>query len=170
MLETARAKASSLAKAGASARTARVSGRAWSSTRSSDEAGELIGFAKITRDMTERARGAAGPARGRAALPAARPGRHRLCDLHARSRRPRDQLERRRRAHQGLLRPTKSSASISAASTRLRISTPGVPARGARNGARDRPLRSRRLARAQGRHALLGKRRDRRDPRRRAAS
>ena len=42
----------------------------------------------------------------------------------------------------------------------------GVPETRARDRARDRPLRSRRLARAQGRHALLGERRHRRDPRR----
>ena len=41
-------------KAGASARTARCSGPTSSSTPIRDEDGELIGFAKITRDITER--------------------------------------------------------------------------------------------------------------------
>ena len=49
------AKASSRAKAGASARTARASGRASSSTASTTRTAKLIGFAKITRDMTESA-------------------------------------------------------------------------------------------------------------------
>ena len=56
-----------------------------SSIRSGTPAGELIGFAKITRDLTERSarRGAAAQ---RGAVPPAGPGRHRLRDLHARSR------------------------------------------------------------------------------------
>ena len=41
-------------KAGASARTARSSGPASSSIRSASDGGELLGFAKITRDITER--------------------------------------------------------------------------------------------------------------------
>ncbi len=49
-----REKASSRLKDGASARTARRSGRTWSSTRSVIESGGLIGFAKITRDLSER--------------------------------------------------------------------------------------------------------------------
>ena len=53
-LETARETAATRPKAGACARTARASGRASSSTRSSDEDGELMGFAKITRDITEK--------------------------------------------------------------------------------------------------------------------
>ena len=100
------------------------------------------------------------------AVPDPGPGRHRLRDLHARSGRPRDELERRRRADQGLSRRTRSSASIS-----RRFYTPeDRDARRARTRARDRrarrAVRGRRLARAQGRHALLGQRRDRRDPRR----
>ena len=42
------------AKAGACARTAAPSGPALSSTRSDDPAGQLLGFAKVTRDLTER--------------------------------------------------------------------------------------------------------------------
>ena len=49
-----------------------------------DEDGKLLGFSKITRDLTERRRagGSAAPERG--ALPAAGRGRERLRDLHAR--------------------------------------------------------------------------------------
>ena len=60
------AKANMRRKPGASARTARASGRAWCSTRSTTRPATLIGFAKITRDITEqRARpaGAGGGAR-----------------------------------------------------------------------------------------------------------
>ena len=106
--------------------------RFWASVvvdRINDEKGKLVGFAKITRDMTEQARGAAGAARSRAALPDPRPGRHRLCDLHARSGRARDELERRAPSGSRATRPTRSSASISAASTRPRISTRACPKR-----------------------------------------
>ena len=68
-------------------------------------------------------------------------------------------LERRRRAHQGLHAPTRSSASTSRASTRPRRSTRGLPAARAARSPRRRPLRGRGLARAQGRHAVLGQRR-----------
>ena len=78
--------------------------------------GELLGFAKITRDITERRKSRGGAARKRAALPPARERRHRLRALHARSQRDRHQLERRRRAHQGLFGRRRSSASISRAS------------------------------------------------------
>ena len=55
------------ARAGVSARTAAGSGRAWSSTRSAIADGQLLGFAKVTRDLTERreARGTAPPGRRR---------------------------------------------------------------------------------------------------------
>ena len=46
--------------------------------------------------------GRGGAAAQRGAVPPAGPGRHRLRHLHARSRRPGHQLERRRPAHQGL--------------------------------------------------------------------
>ena len=46
--------AASSARAGASARTARSSGPMLSSTRSARLRGDLVGFAKITRDLTER--------------------------------------------------------------------------------------------------------------------
>ena len=55
-LRTGRARrAGSQPRAGACARTAAGSGRWWSSTPSAQE-GELVGFAKITRDMTEQRR------------------------------------------------------------------------------------------------------------------
>ena len=66
-----------------------------------DPDGELIGFAKITRDITER-RGPASAARERASVPPAGQRRHRLRALHAGPERHRHQLERRGRAHQGL--------------------------------------------------------------------
>ena len=57
-----RARASSRPRAGACARTARASGPTSSSTRSATPRGELIGFAKITRDLTERRQAAGGAA------------------------------------------------------------------------------------------------------------
>ena len=49
-----RALASTKRKAGACARTAAPSGPTPCSTRSTTEAGQLLGFAKVTRDLTER--------------------------------------------------------------------------------------------------------------------
>ena len=51
-----RATDGSRTRAGASARTARGSGPTWSSRRCAAENGELVGFAKVTRDLTERRR------------------------------------------------------------------------------------------------------------------
>ena len=56
------------------------------------------------RHITNEKWAARAAARKRAAIPSAGRRRHRLRDLHARSRRHRHQLERRRRAHQGLQR------------------------------------------------------------------
>ena len=69
-----------------------------------DEAGELTGFAKVTRDLTEQhaARGRAAHQRG-AAAPAGRPGR-RLRDHRAGPPGHHRDLEPRRRAGQGLHR------------------------------------------------------------------
>ena len=53
-LETAREKAATKPKAGGFARTALDSGRAWCIDAIKDDEGKLIGFAKITRDMTEK--------------------------------------------------------------------------------------------------------------------
>ncbi len=66
--------------------------------------GKLIGFAKITRDMTEQRSSATGSAGERAPLPSAGRGRDRLRHLHAQPGGTRHQLERRGRAHQGLHR------------------------------------------------------------------
>ena len=51
-----RARAGSRTRAGACARTARGSGPTSSSRRCATEDGELVGFAKVTRDLTERRR------------------------------------------------------------------------------------------------------------------
>ena len=53
-----------------------------------DPSGNLIGFAKITRDLTERSLTDETSEAKRSAVQASRPERRRLCDLHARSRRP----------------------------------------------------------------------------------
>ena len=58
-----------------------------------DRDGELIGFAKVTRDLTERVGAQSRAARERGALSHAGAGRHRLRDLHARSGRPHHELE-----------------------------------------------------------------------------
>ncbi len=78
-------KASSRAKAGGCARTAPASGPTWSSIRSAPVTASLLGFAKITRDLTERQAAEESLRAQRAAVPAAGAGRHRLRHLHARS-------------------------------------------------------------------------------------
>ena len=93
------------------------------------ENGKLIGFAKITRDMTEQ----------RAAQLAALESERRFRLLvqgvtdyaiyMLESGRTRHELESRRRAHQGLYAPRKSSASIFRASTPRRIIEAGLPAK-----------------------------------------
>ena len=93
-LRRAAGMAASRTRAGGCARTAAASGPTWSSPRLHDESGELIGFAKITRDLTERrARGAA--ARQRGAVPPAGRKRAGLRHLHARPGRHGAQLELR---------------------------------------------------------------------------
>ena len=64
--------------------------------------------------------GRGGAATQRGALPPAGRGRHRLRDLHARPQRHRQQLERRRRAHQGLRAGRDRRPSISRSSTPTR--------------------------------------------------
>ena len=61
--------------------------------------------------------------------------------------------------------PLRSSAATSRASIPRKIATPACPARALQTAARDRQIRRRGLARAQGWHALLGECRHRRDPR-----
>ena len=142
--------------------------RFWASVvvdRINDENGELIGFAKITRDMTEQREAQQATAGSRAAVPDPGPGRHRLCDLHAGPRGPGDQLERRCGRIKGYSPDEIMGEHFS------RFYTPedrdaGVPKTALETAPRDRALRGRRLARAKGRHPLLGERGDRRDQRR----
>ena len=79
--------------------------RFWASVvidRINDEKGKLVGFAKITRDMTEQREAQQALLEAERAIPDARPGRHRLCDLHARSRGTGHKLECGCAADQGL--------------------------------------------------------------------
>ena len=87
-----------------------------------------------------------------------------LRHLYAVSGRHRRQLERRRRTHQ--MRPTRSSARISPASI-PRKTGPRACRKPDWRGPATGQVRRRGLARAQGRHPVLGQRGDRRDPRRR---
>ena len=161
------AKAGSRPRAGACARTARASGPTSSSIRSA----------------TTRARWSASP-RSRATSPSgARPRRHcarseerfrllvqSVTDYAIYMLDPNgmvDQLERRRRSASRAMPPTRSSASISRASTPTRTARPACPRARCETAAARGPVRGRGLARAQGRHALLGQRRHRSDPRRR---
>ena len=129
-----------------------------------DKRGRHVGFAKVTRDITERKAAQEALLECERRFRAAGRRRHGLCDLHARPERRRRQLEHRRRAAQGLYAPRRSSAIISPASTPKEDRAKGLPAQFLRCRARG-PLRSRRLARAQGRQPLLGHRRHRRHPR-----
>ena len=110
-----------------------------------------------------------GPVRG-AAFPAAGQFGHRLRHLHARRRRPCRDLEPGRASASRAIRPRRSSASISRASSRRRIAPPACRRGPCATAAARRPVRGRGLARAQGRHALLGPCRHRSDPRRATAS
>ena len=67
-----------------------------------DENGKLLGFSKITRDLTERKRQEEALRAERGALPPAGRGRAGLRDLHAEPRGHGHELERRRAPHQGL--------------------------------------------------------------------
>ena len=96
------------------------------------------------------------PVRERAALPDARPGRARLRHLHARHRGPRHQLERRRAEHQGLFgrrdRRPAFLPLLHGGGPRPRR----APVR-ARDRASRRQIRTRGLARPQGRYARSGR-------------
>ena len=104
-------------------------------------------------------------------LPAARcQGVRRLRHLHARPDRARRELERRRRAHQGLHRRGDHRPALLASFYPPEDIAAGKPAWELRAGHRRGPTRGRGLARAQGRHPLLGQRRHHRALRRRPAS
>jgi len=129
--------------------------RMWASSSSARSATgrPLIGYSKVTRDLSERRR-ARIPAPERAALPPAGRQHPRLRGLHARPAGLRGHLERRAERIKGYPRRTRSSASTSRSSTRSRTvragnatwSSPSPPP----------PAASRRgLAPAKGRHALL---------------
>ncbi len=101
-----------------------------------------------------RAARSVAPERG--ALPAARRERQGLRDLHARSRGTRDELERGRRAHQGLQGPRDHRPALRdvLSAGRGRKEVAGA---GACHGARARTLRRRGCARAQGRQRRSGR-------------
>ncbi len=107
-----------------------------------DPTGQLVGFAKVTRDLTDRRAAEARASRERGAVPAAGPERHRLRHLHARPRGASEQLECRRRALQGLFARTRSWASTSRASTPRRTEKPAIPRHRSRDCAKRRALRS----------------------------
>ena len=141
-----------------------------------DEDGQLAGFGKVTRDLTsrqlaiEQLRTAAAELRDgqrrAGAVPPADHERARLRDLRAGRRRPHPDLERRRRAHQGLRRRRGDRPPLRAV---LHRGGSRPQASGVRAGGRVArgPLRGGRLARPQGRDAVLGQRRDHRPARRR---
>ena len=84
-------------------------------------------------------------------------GGHRLRHLHARRRRPCDQLEPGRRSASRATAERRSSASTSRASTPRRTAQAGLPQRALATAAARGQVRGRRLARAQGRHAASGR-------------
>ena len=127
-----RARDATRRRAGASARTARASGRTSSSPRCATPAATLLGFAQghARPDRAPQARGGAAAERG--ALSAAGRERERLRHLHARPDRPRDDVE-----------PGARSASRATARRRSSASTSRVLPAGGRRRAASRSASSR---------------------------
>ena len=112
-----------------------ASGRMSSSTRSATPTGELIGFAKITRDLTERreaaeTRCADSEEQFRLLVQGVTDYAIYMLDPEGRV----SSWNAGAAAHQGLPRRTRSSASTSRASTRDEDRAAGEPARGAGDG------------------------------------
>ena len=105
--------------------------------RAARRGGTLVGFAKVTRDLTERRRAEERAARERGALPAPHRERAGLRHLHARPRRARRELERGRASASRATRPTRSSAGTSRRSIPRRDARPGLPRLRARGRARE---------------------------------
>ena len=110
------------------------------------------------------ARRASGPARERGTLPAACPGRYRLRDLHALAHRHRDQLERRRRADQGLF-AGRSARQPFFAFLYGADRAQGLPGQALAAALAEGRYEQEGWPRAQGRLAILGARGDRRHSR-----
>ena len=123
-----RARAASRTRAGACARTA---SRFWANvviTALRDDDGTLLGFSKITRDLTERREHEAASARRARSASACWSRACRTTRSSCSTPTGIDhQLEHRRRAHQGLRRRARSSAGTSRGSIRPRTSRAGKP-------------------------------------------
>ncbi len=148
------ARGASRKRAGASARTARASGPTSPSPRCAIPSGTLVGFAKVTRDLTERRVAEEEARRFRLLVESVKDYAIFILDPSGHV----DDLERRRRAHQGLHAPTRSSASTSRSSTRPRTSPPASRERELEIADARGALRGGGLARPQGRLALVGQR------------
>ena len=120
-----------------------------------DSEGKLVGFAKVTRDLTERR-----AARGRTAqepgtIPPAGAGRDRLRDLSSRAWKARSQAGTRARNGSRATSRTRSSASISPSFIPRKIARPGFPPsrlkqRGVKEDSREKAFASARTARSSG--------------------
>ena len=132
-----------------------------------DTSGTLVGFAKVTRDLTRAARrrgGAARRAKQRFRLLVQSVTDYAIYMLDPKvgsaAGTPAPSASR-------VMPPTRSSASISPASTPTRTAPPGIPRTRLKTATRRGAVRGRGLASAQGRLALLGERHHRPDPQRR---